>query len=218
MVRGVVEGSDMRLLAVLLAVVFVFNVRASEELRSLKDSSSLDIKFMYIDIVKKKIEGEGRTETLRKRISYLRSSLERYRRLSQSDDSSQIELLMAQVKLETEVFEEEINGLELLRYDVIIDLLQIISKGNGSDSEDKERIKELFRKSQGLALEAEIVKLKKMENQLLHASTLSERYRLLIEKRAISKAEYLQKKTNLELLEIEARTQRRKIDFLKAQI
>ncbi|MBK7845597.1 MAG: hypothetical protein IPJ71_18285 [Bdellovibrionales bacterium] len=162
----------MRLLAVLLAVVFVFNVRASEELRSLKDSSSLDIKFMYIDIVKKKIEGEGRTETLRKRISYLRSSLERYRRLSQSDDSSQIELLMAQVKLETEVFEEEINGLELLRYDVIIDLLQIISKGNGSDSEDKERIKELFKKSQGLALEAEIVNLKKMENQLLHALTL----------------------------------------------
>lgn len=159
----------MRSLAVLLAVVCVFNVRASEELQSLKDSSSVDLKLMYIDIIKKKIDGEGRTETLRKRISYLRSSLERYRRLSQSDLSSQIELLMAQDKLETEVFEEDINRLELLRYDVIIDLLQIISNGNGSDAEDKERIKELFKKSQRLALEAEIVHLKILENQLVHA-------------------------------------------------
>lgn len=208
----------MRSLAVLLTAICVFNVRASEELRSFNASSSMDLKFMYIDIVKKKIEGEGKTETLHKKISYLRSSLERYRRLSQSDLSSQIELLMAQVKLETEMFEEDINMMELLRYDVIIDLLQIVSKGNGSDSEDKERIKELFKKSQSLALDAEIVNLKKIENQLSHASTLSEKYHLLIEKRAISNAEYLQKMTNLELLEIDAKTQRRKVEFLKTQI
>ncbi len=208
----------MRSLAVLLTAMCVFNVRASEELRSLNVSSSMDLKFMYIDVIKKKIEGEGRAEALHKKISYLRSSLERYRRLSQSDLSSQIELLVAQAKLETEMFEEDINRLELLRYDVITDLLQIISKGNGGDSEYKERIKELFKKSQRLALDAEIVNLKKIENQLSHASILSEKYHLLIQKRAISNAEYLQKKTSLELLEIDAKTLRRKIEFLKTQI
>ncbi|MBK8204575.1 MAG: hypothetical protein IPK68_20470 [Bdellovibrionales bacterium] len=164
------------------------------------------------------MKAKERWKLFTKKISYLRSSLERYRRLSQSDDSSQIELLMAQVKLETEMFEEDINKMELLRYDVIIDLLQIVSKGNGSDSEDKERINELFKKSQRLALDAEIVNLKKIENQLSHASILSEKYHQLIQKRAISNAEYLEKRTSLELLEIDAKTQRRKIEFLKTQI
>lgn len=111
----------MRSLAVILTAMCVFNVRASEELRSLNANSSMDLKFMYIDVVKKKIEGEGKREALHKRISHLKASFERYRRLSQSDLSSQIELLMAQVKLETEIFEEDINRMELLKYDVIID-------------------------------------------------------------------------------------------------
>lgn len=94
----------------------------------------------------------------------------------------------------------------------------MMSKGNGGESEDKERIKELFKKSQRLALDAEIINFRKIENQLSHASILSEKYLLLVQKRAISNAEYLQKKTSLELLEIDAKTQRRKIDFLKTQI